>query len=124
MLSAPLLGHGPAGAVITLWVLAGSLGMVLIRRHYRRRADRRGVAGRPRSWRVAWIMCAGCAATGVGGGLIWGLAGAVTGPMAVVLAGYVVLGVQQRRATVALAVVPAAALAALSAAIGRPPEFA
>jgi hypothetical protein len=124
MVSAPLLGDGPAAGLIALWVLAGTLGMALTRRHYRRRAQRRGVAGRRRSWWVAWAMFAGCFAAGLAGGLLGGLAGGVIGPIAVVSAGYVVMGVQQRRAVVALAALPAAALAALSAAAGGSPQSA
>jgi len=124
MASALLLADGPGAAVIALWVLGGALGMALTRRHYRRRAQQRGVIGRRRTWWVAWAMSAGCFVAGVCGGILGGLAGGVIGPMAVVSAGYVVMGLQQRRPSVALAAVPAAALAALAAATGGSPQFA
>jgi hypothetical protein len=124
MLSAALVDRGTPWALLALWVLAGAAGMLLIRRHYARRADRRGLTGRARSWRVAWLLCVGTFAAGMCGGVLWGVEGGVAGPMAVVLIGYVVLGVQQRRATVAVAAVPAAAAAALAWAAGRSAPFA
>jgi hypothetical protein len=124
MLSAALVDRGAPWALLALWVLAGAAGMLLIRRHYARRADRRGLTGRARSWRVAWLLCVGTFAAGMCGGVLWGVEGGVAGPMAVVLIGYVVLGVQQRRATVAVAAVPAAAAAALAWAAGRSAPFA
>lgn len=122
VLSAPLVAvAGPAG-LLPLWLVAGGVGMLLTRRHYRRRAHERGVTGRGRRvWAVAGGMCVGCMAAGVAAGMTSGEAGGVLAPMVVVLAGYVVLGWWQRDPVAPLALAPGTALAGGFALAGLEP---
>ncbi len=120
MLSAPLVAAAGTAALLPLWIVAGSAGMLLTRRHYQRRADRRGVTGRGRrTWLIAAAMFTGCVAAGVAGGQL-GSPGLLA-PMAIVLTGYVVLGWLQRSLVAPLAVAPGVALATVLAGAGQPP---
>lgn len=122
MLSAPLVASAGTAALAPLWVVAGSAGMLLTRRHYRRRAHHRGVTGHGRrTWLIAAAMFGGCLAAGIVGGTLGGEAAGLLAPIAAVLAGYVGIGWLQRSAVPPLAVVPGAALAAVLVAGGLPP---
>ncbi len=122
MLSAPLVAAAGTAALLPLWIVAGSAGMLLTRRHYQRRVDRRGVTGRGRrTWLIAAAMFTGCVAGGVAGGQLGSPAAGLLAPMAIVLTGYVVLGWLQRSLVAPLAVAPGVALATVLAGAGQPP---
>ncbi len=122
MLSAPLVAVAGTAALLPLWLVAGAVGMLLTRRHYRRRARHRGVTGRGRRvWTVALAMFGGCLTAGVVVGTTSGEAGGVLAPILVVVAGYVALGWLQRDPLPPLAVTPGAALAATFALAGLAP---
>src|SRR4051812_27520514 len=93
VLSAPLVAVAGTAGLPPFWVVAGGAGMLLTRRHYRRRIHRRGVAGRGRrAWAIAATMCISSFAAGVLGGTIAGEAAGVLAPIAVVLSGYACFG--------------------------------
>lgn len=88
LLSAPVVAVAGTGALAPLWLVAGAAGMLLTRRHYRRRARLRGVAGRGRrEWAVAWGMFVGCLTAGVAVGMTSGAAAGVLAPIVVVVSG-------------------------------------
>lgn len=114
MLSAPLVAATGTVVLAPLWVVGGGAGMLLTRRHYRRRARQRGVIGRGRrAWAIALAMFVGCLVAGAVAGLL--------APIVVVVAGYVALGWQQRDFVPSLAIAPGAALAAAFALAGLAP---
>jgi hypothetical protein len=122
VLSAPLVATAGTGVLAPLWLVAGAAGMLLTRRHYRRRARRHGVTGRGRrSWAVAAALFVGCLAAGIAGGMISGEAVGMLAPIAVVVAGYLTLGCLQHNPAPALAVVPGAVLAAVFVLAGLAP---
>lgn len=122
MFSAPLVAVAGTAALLPLWLAAGGVGMLLTRRHYRRRASERGVMARGRRvWAVAVAMFVGCMTAGVAAGMISGEAAGVLAPIVVVLAGYLVLGWMQRDPAASLALAPGAALAAAFALAGLAP---
>lgn len=122
ILSAPLVAAVGPAVLAPTWLVAGTAGMLLIRRHYRLRARRRGVSGGgPRVWGVALAMFAGCFAAGVVGGTVAGEAAGVLAPIIVVVAGYVALGCLQRNPVPSLAVAPGAGLAVTCVALGLAP---
>ena len=122
MFSAPLVAVAGTAALLPLWLAAGGVGMLLTRRHYRRRARERGVMARGRRvWAVAVAMFVGCMTAGVAAGMISGQAAGVLAPIVVVLAGYLVLGWMQRDPAASLALAPGAALAAAFALAGLAP---
>ncbi len=122
MFSAPLVAVAGTAALLPLWLTAGGVGMLLTRRHYRRRARERGVMARGRRvWAVAVAMFVGCMTAGVAAGMISGQAAGVLAPIVVVLAGYLVLGWMQRDPAASLALAPGAALAAAFALAGLAP---
>ena len=93
MLSAPLVAVAGTATLLPLWLVAGGMGMLLTRRHYRRRAHQCGVTGRGRVWAVAVVMFAGCLITGVVAGMTMnGEAVSLGGPIVFVFAGYLALG--------------------------------
>ncbi len=114
LLSAPLVAATSPSALLPLWVLAGSAGMLLTRRHYRRGIRHRGVTGRGRrAWAVAVTLFVACLAAEVVLGLMnGGLAALLTTPIVMVLAGYLALGWLARDLVPSLAITPGAALAA------------
>jgi hypothetical protein len=111
MLSAPLVAVTGTVALAPFWALAGAGGMLLTRRHYKRRSRQRGVASRRRAWAIAAMMFTGAFAAGVIAGFAAGEAAGVLAPVVVVLAGYVVFGCLQRSIALPLAVAPGAAVA-------------
>lgn len=122
MLTAPLMAGAGTAALVPLWLVAGTAGMLLTRRYYRRRGRRRGVTGRGRrAWAVAAVLFPVCLIAGVTGGMAGGKAGAVLASIAVVVAGYVVLGMLQHSLVAALAVTPGAILAVAFILAGLPP---
>lgn len=122
MFSAPLVALAGTVVLAPLWLVAGAAGMLLTRRHYRRRARQRGVTGRgQRAWVVAWAMFAGCMTAGVAAGTMGGQAAGVLAPIVVVVAGYVALGWLQRDPVPSLAIAPGAVLAAAFAVAGLAP---
>lgn len=122
MFSAPLVAVAGTAALLPLWLAAGGVGMLLTRRHYRRRARERGVMARGRRvWAVAVAMFVGCMTAGVAAGMISGQAAGVLAPIVVVLAGYLVLGWMQRDPAASLALAPGAALAAAFGLAGLAP---
>lgn len=122
MFSAPLVALAGTVVLAPLWLVAGAAGMLLTRRHYRRRARQRGVTGRgQRAWVVAWAMFAGCMTAGVAAGTMGGQAAGVLAPIVVVVAGYVALGWLQRDPVPSLAIAPGAVLAAAFAGAGLAP---
>lgn len=120
MLSAPLVGTGTY--VLVPWVLGGAAGMLLTRRHYRRRASHRGATARGRSaWAIGAVMFVVCLLAAVAAGMI---AGGDAAPMTVivlVLAGYLAMGWLARDPVPSLAIAPGAALAAAFAVAGLAP---
>lgn len=121
-LSAPLLASVGDAILLPLWTVAGSAGMPVMRRHYRRRAQRCGVSSYDRrTWLIAWAGFAGCLVAGLAGGALGGLQAALIATIATVLTGYAFLGWVRRSAVAPLAVAPGAALAAVLAAANLPP---
>ena len=122
LLSAPVIAATGTAALAPLWIVAGGAAMLVTRRHYQRRADRRGVTGRGRRvWLMALAMFAGCLVAGVGAGRLGGEIAGLVAPIALVLAGYLGLGWLQRSAVAPLAVLPGAAIAIALATSGQPP---
>lgn len=122
MLSAPLVAVAGVAVLAPFWVVAGASGMLLIRRHYRHRTQRRGVTGRGRrAWSIAAAICVGGFAAGIFGGAVAGDAAGVLGPITVVLVGYASLGWLQRSIAPPLAVAPGATLAGALVLTGAPP---
>jgi len=122
VLSVPVVAVGGTAALFPLWLAAGGVGMLLTRRHYRRRARERGVMSRGRSvWAVAVAMFVGCMTAGVAAGMISGEAAGLLAPIVVVFAGYLGLGWMQRDPVASLALAPGAALAAALALAGLAP---
>jgi hypothetical protein len=114
MLSAPLAAAAGTIALVPLWLVAGTAGMLLTRRYYRRRGERLGVTGRGRRvWAVAGAMCIMCVAGGIVSGTTSGPAAGLLTPVVVVAAGYLALGWLQRNLLTSLAIVPGAVLAAV-----------
>ena len=125
MLSAPLIAGAGTAALVPLWLVAGAAGMLLIRHYYRRRARRHGVTGRGRrAWTVAAVMFPACLVAGVTGGMAGGAAGGVLASIAVVVAGYFVMGLLQHDSAAALAVTPGAFLAVAFILAGLAPWIA
>ncbi len=119
MISAPLIVVAGTAVLAPLWLVGGAAGMVLARRHSRRRAQRHGVTGHGRRvWGVAVAMSVVCVAAGVVGGITSGLPAGVVGPIIVVGAGYLALGWLQRDLVPTMAIAPGAALAVTFAAVG------
>jgi hypothetical protein len=113
MLSAPLVAAAGTITLVPLWLVAGTAGMLLTRRYYRRRGDRLGVTGRGRRvWAVAVVMGILCVAGGVVSGTASGPAAGLLTPVVVVAAGYLAMGWLQRNLAASLAAVPGAVLAA------------
>lgn len=122
MLSAPLVAVAGTAMLAPFWIVASASGMLLTRRHYQRRTDRRGITGRARrAWAIAATICVGGFAAGILGGTVAGEAAGVLAPVAVVLAGYAGFGWLQRSLAPALAVAPGAALASVLVLIGAAP---
>lgn len=121
MLSAPVVAAAGTAALAPLWLVAGVAGMLLTRRHYRRRARRRGVTGGRRAWTVAVAMFAGCLTAGAVIGMRNGETAGVLAPIVVVVGGYLALGWLRRDPVPSLAVAPGAALAATFALVGLAP---
>jgi hypothetical protein len=114
MLSAPLVAAAGTIVLVPLWLVAGTAGMLLTRRYYRRRGERLGVTGRGRRvWAVAVAMGIVCVAGGVVGGTMSGPAAGLLTPVVVVAAGYLAMGWLQHNLPASLAVVPGAVLAAV-----------
>ena len=112
MLSAPLIAAAGTLALIPLWLVAGTAGMLLTRRYYRRRIRRLGVAGHGRrTWTIAAAMCVLCLAGGVAAGMAAGPAAGLLAPVVMVAAGYLALGWLQHNPVSSFAVVPGAAVA-------------
>lgn len=120
MLSAPLVGAG--GSILALWVVGGAAGMLLTRRHYRRRARHRGATARGRSARtIGVIMFVVCLLAALAAGMIGGAPAALTTVIVVVLASYLALGWLARDPVPSLAIAPGAAIAAAFAVAGLAP---
>ncbi len=122
LLSAAVIAADGTGALAPLWIVAGGAAMLVTRRHYRRRAERRGVTGRGRRiWLISAAMFTGCLGAGVVAGMLGGEVTGLLAPITLVLAGYVVLGWLQRSALAPLAVLPGVAVAIVLATRGQPP---
>jgi hypothetical protein len=114
MLSAPLTAAAGTAALLPLWLVAGTAGMLLTRRYYRRRGRRLGVTGRGRrTWAVAAAMCVLCIVGGVVSGMTGGQAAGLMTPVVMVAAGYLALGWLQHNLVPSLVLAPGAALAAV-----------
>jgi hypothetical protein len=125
MASTPLLAGQDPAALVPLWLAAGITGMLLIRRHYRRRARRLGVTGRGRrAWAVAAVLFPVCLIAAVAGGMAGGEAGGVLASIVVVAAGYLATGLLQHNSATALAVIPGAVLAIALILANVPPWIA
>ena len=125
MLSAPLIAGAAPAALAPLWLVAGAAGMVLTRRHYRRRSRQQGVTGRGRrAWIVAAALFPACVLAAVAGSMADGAAGGVLASIAVVVAGYFAAGLLQHNSAAALAVTPGAVLAAAFILAGLAPWIA
>lgn len=125
MLSAPLIAGAPPAALAPLWLVAGAAGMVLTRRHYRRRSRQQGVTGRGRrAWIVAAALFPACVLAAVAGSMADGAAGGVLASIVVVVAGYFAAGLLQHNSAAALAVTPGAVLAAAFILAGLAPWIA
>lgn len=112
MLSAPLIVVAGLAVLAPLWLVAGSAGMLLIHRHYRRRAQCRGVTGLGRrAWTIAAAMFSGCLAAALTAGLLGGAEAGFLAPIIVIFIGYLVLGWLLRTPLPPLVVAPGAALA-------------
>lgn len=113
MLSALLAAVAGTSALVPLWLVAGTAGMLLTRRYYRRRGQRLGVTGYGRrTWVIAGVMFALCLTAGIVGGMTSGEAAGLLIPVGMVLAGYLVLGWLQHSLAPSLALAPGAAVAA------------
>lgn len=122
ILSAPLVAAMGTAVLAPLWLVAGTAGMLLTRRHYRRRARQRGVTGRGRrSWAIACTMSAGAFIAGVTGGSVSGEAAGVMAPIVVIVTGYLLLGALQRDPRPSLALAPGAILATVLVLEGQAP---
>ncbi len=122
MLSAPVVAVAGVSALAPLWLVAGAAGMLATRRHYRNHARQLGLAGRGRrTWTVAVAISVLGMTAGVVGGTAGGAAGGVLAPIAVVVAGYLVLGWLQGNVLPGLAVALAAMVAVVVVLAGRPP---
>jgi len=122
LLSAPLVAVAGTSVLLPLWLMAGAAGMLLTRRHYRRRARDRGVTGRGRLvWKIAVVMFVACLGAGVAAGMLGGEAAGLLAPIVIVLAGYLALGWLQRDPVPSLALAPGAALAVAAALAGLAP---
>ncbi len=121
-LSAPLVAVLGTSALLPLWLVAGAVGTLLTRRHYRRQVRHRGVTGRERrTWMIAMAMFVGCLTAGTAAGMTSGESAGVLAPILVVYAGYLTLGWLQRDPVPCLALTPGAALAAAFALSGIAP---
>lgn len=112
MLSAPLVAAWGLGVMGPVWLVGGTAGMLLTRRHYRRRALDSGVTGRGRrAWAIAVSMFVLCLLAGFAAGGLSGRQAGVIAPIVVVAAGYLTFGWLQRSWLLPLAVAPAAVAA-------------
>lgn len=125
MLSTPLIAGAGTAALVPLWLVAGTAGMLLTRRYYRRRARRQGVTGRGRrAWTAAAALFPICLIAGVTGSMADGAAGGVLASVAVVVAGFFGTGLLQHNLAAALAVTPGAVLAVAFILAGLAPWIA
>lgn len=124
MLSGLVILAADTAALPWLWFGAGAGALLVIRRHYRRRARRSGVTGRSRgAWVIGMAIFLGCLAAGFVGGAVAGPSVAVLAPMLVALLGYVILAAVQRDPAPAGAMAVGVAVAAAAALLGAGPAL-
>jgi len=118
--SAPLVAAVGTLVLVPLWIVAGTVGMHLTRRHYDRRARLTGVYARAGGvWVVSVAMFLLCLTAGVAAGLRWGEAAGTLAPIVVVLLGYAVLAWLQRNALLLALILLCAVAGAVPALSGQ-----